>query len=500
MLNYIKLATKDTFIYSLGNISTKLIGLVLIPLYTDEFSTAEYGVLGMVEITIQIMVAAFSLSLFQALNRWYWDHKYRDKQKSIFFTTLVTLIISSILMIFLFLPFTHKVSQALLDSTEYEYLFSLLLMGAAVQMISRLILALMRLQRKALLFSLTNILKLVITLGLTIYFILELDRGLEGIFEAQIIGFLVFFLVNLKFILRNIRPVFEGFILKEMLSFSYPLAISSVSGVLLTVTDRYALRYIGGLDDMGLYNLGFKVANILKIFVITSVTSAIVPLKFKMMDKPGSKRFYSKIMTYTAYGFIILLLLISLYSKEAIRVLAQNREYWTAYQVVPLLCFAQFFELLRKNANFGLVVEKKTKVISYLTILISTLNIGLNIVLVYYFSAMGAATALLLSQALFFVFIYVNAQRFYSIPYEIKKVMLMIFVGAAIVTISYIFINDLELLPRILLKLLLIILFPVILYFFNFYEPIELNRLKGAWHKWKKPQNWVKNIKNIRIK
>ena len=177
MLNYIKLATKDTFIYSLGNISTKLIGLVLIPLYTDEFSTAEYGVLGMVEITIQIMVAAFSLSLFQALNRWYWDHKYRDKQKSIFFTTLVTLIISSILMIFLFLPFTHKVSQALLDSTEYEYLFSLLLMGAAVQMISRLILALMRLQRKALLFSLTNILKLVITLGLTIYFIFSQVRA-----------------------------------------------------------------------------------------------------------------------------------------------------------------------------------------------------------------------------------------------------------------------------------------------------------------------------------
>ncbi|MEF8811838.1 MAG: oligosaccharide flippase family protein, partial [Bacteroidales bacterium] len=360
MLSNIKIATKDTFIYSLGNVSTKIVGLILLPLYTDVLTVEEYGVLGTVEITLQVLVTAFSLSLYQALNRWYWDNNYRDKQNSIFFTVLVSLVLGASLMFLFFLPFSRPFSLALLDSTQYAYLFKLLLVGAFLQIISRLFLSLMRLQRKPLMFSVTNVIKMLVTLGLTIYFVAGLKRGLEGIMEAQIIGFLVFILINLKYIIRNITPAFEQSILKEMLLFSYPLAISSVSGVLITVTDRYVVRYIGGLNDMGLYSLGFKVANVLKIFVINSVGAALLPLKFKMMDKPNNKRFYSKIMTYTSFGFVILLLFLSLFSKEVIKLLAQNPEYWSAYQIVPILCFAQLFELLRRIARFGLVVVKKT--------------------------------------------------------------------------------------------------------------------------------------------
>src|SRR6056297_2992736 len=130
MFKNIKIATKDTFVYSLGNISTKIIGLVLLPLYTDKLSVAEYGVLGTVEITIQVLIAAFSFSLQQALSRWYWDKRYKDKQKSIFFTTLIATSIGILSMILLLLPFSNKLSLALLDSTEYSYLFKIMLISA----------------------------------------------------------------------------------------------------------------------------------------------------------------------------------------------------------------------------------------------------------------------------------------------------------------------------------------------------------------------------------
>ena len=500
MLKNIKLATKDTFIYSLGNISTKIIGLILLPLYTEKLPVADYGILGTVEITIQILIAAFSLSLSQGLNRWYWDKKYRNKQKSIFFTTQATLFLGSLVMLLLLLPFTDTFSQALLYSKEYTYIITLLLISAALQIQARNVLSLMRLQRKPLLFSVTNIIKLLITLGLTIYFIVGLKRGIEGILEAQIIGFILFIMINIKFIINNSTPVFERSILKEMIVFSYPLAISAVSGTLLTVTDRYAVTHIKGLSEMGLYTLAFKIANALKIFIINSLASALMPLKFQMMDKPDSKRFYSKIMTYTAFGFILLLLILSLFSQEVIKVVAQKSAYWSAYQLVPILCFAQLFELLRRNANFGLIIEKKTKIISSLMIFVSILNIGINILLVSYFGTFGGATATLLTQILFFIFIYHFAQKHYPISYEIKKIMLMTLLAGAIVIVSFLFVNSMELFPRLMIKLLLIIIFPLLLYFLRFYDPIEIERLKGAWNKWKNPKHWKNNLSQIKIK
>ncbi|MFW6046513.1 MAG: lipopolysaccharide biosynthesis protein [Candidatus Woesearchaeota archaeon] len=500
MLNNIKIATKDTFIYSLGNISTKIIGLILLPLYTGELTVTEYGVLGMVEITIQILIAAFSIALRHALGRWYWDKRYKNKQKSIFFTTLVATSFGILLMLILFLPFSESLSRALLDSAKYKYLFQLMLVSAGVQILTRIVLSVMRLQRKAIRFSVSNIFKLLITLGLTIYFIVGLGRGVEGIIEAQIIGFISLIIVNSNFILKNIQPIFERSILKEMLLFSYPLVISSVGGVLLTVTDKYAVRYFGGMEDMGLYNLGFKIANVLKIFVINSVFSAIGPLKYKMLDKPNNKRFYSKLMTYTTFGFIFLLLGLSLFSKETIRVLAANPDYWSAYQIVPILCFAQLFHLLRRNANFGLIAEKKTQIISSIMIFISVLNIGLDVLMIYYFGYIGAAIALLIAQITFFGLTYTYAQRHFFILYEMKKIFIMIAISAIIVIVSYLVINTFPLIPRLITKTILIIVFPVLLYFFNFYEKIELDRLKGAWKKWKNPGNWSNNIKSIKIK
>ncbi len=500
MLNNIKMATKDTFIYSLGNISTKIIGLVLLPLYTSKLSLSEYGILGTIEITTQLMIAAFSFSLYQALNRWYWDKKYKYKQKSIFFTVLVSLLIASFTMFILFVPFAKKFAVILLGSKEYTALFILLITSACLQVITQLLLSLMRLQRKPLRFSITNIIKLVFTMSLTIYFIVIKGKGIEGILQAQVLGFILFITINAKFILKNIIPVFERSILKEMIQFSYPLAISSISSVLLVVTDRYAVRYIVGLEGMGLYSLSFKIANILKLFIINSLSSALMPLKLQMMDKEGNRRFYAKIMTYTAYGFIILLLFLSLFSKEFIKVVAQDPGYYNAYQIVPLLCFTQLFELLRKNANFGLIIKKKTKIISSLTILISTVNIGLNIILVNYFGVLGGAIAALITQFAFFSFIFKYAQRYYPVPYEIKRIILMALTSMLIIITSFVFVNTMSIVPRLVIKLLSIFSFPVILYFFNFYEKIEIERLKGAWQKWRDPRNWKKNFSKIKIK
>ena len=116
MFNDIRHTIKKSAVYSLGNISTKLIGLLLIPLYTDQkfLTIQDYGALGILEITSQVLVAVLSLNMSHSFTRWYWDAGYTTKQKGIFFTVLVLLISLSAISLAGFIPFSENISKLLL--------------------------------------------------------------------------------------------------------------------------------------------------------------------------------------------------------------------------------------------------------------------------------------------------------------------------------------------------------------------------------------------------
>jgi cell division protein FtsW (lipid II flippase) len=96
----------------------------------------------------------------------------------------------------------------------------------------------------------------------------------------------------------------------------------------------------------------------------------------------------------------------------------------------------------------------------------------------------------------FFLAVFILAQKYYPIPYEMKKVTLMILAGM-ILYFAGIWMNEWPLLTRLLCKGMLIVSFPFILYLLKFYEPIELERIIQFWHKWNNPLKWGKNLTGI---
>jgi O-antigen/teichoic acid export membrane protein len=494
MLENLKTALRSTFVYSIGNLSSKLLGLILIPVYTDKLTVSEYGILGMLEITAQVFTAVFGMSLFNAFFRWYWDKEYQGKQKSMYFTILVSVLILSLFLNIFFWPLHGSFSNLLLGSADYAYLIMLILLISLLDAPALVTNTLVRLQEKPAFYTILQIAKILITLVFTVYFIAYKGKKVEGIYEAQLIGNAVYYLVVSRFILKNIEFRFERVMLKDMLRFSYPLLFTSLAGIILTISDRYVLRFISDLSYVGIYSLGFKIANTLRVFIITSVNLAIQPMIYKMIDQPDNKRFYSKIMTYFSYGLMICALGLSLFGRELIKFLSKtNPDYWEAFAIVPVISLAVFFGMLRDVSLTGINISKKTGVNARSIIFVAVMNIGLNILLIPSFGYMGAAVATLISQMVYFLFIYYFAQKYYPIKYEITKVIKIIGSGILIYSISLLT-NDMSLFARLLIKSLLIISFPFILYPLKFYEPIELNRLYGFWLKWRNPSNWRNNI------
>lgn len=226
---------------------------------------------------------------------------------------------------------------------------------------------------------------------------------------------------------------------------------------------------------------------------------AVSPLIYQYIDKPGNKRFYSKLLTYFTFVVMVFVITLSLFAKELIHLFAQNESYYDAWTVIPILSVAILFGIMKDISLTGLNITKRTSIIALVVFVMAILNIGLNIYFIPLFSSKGASIATLITRVISFGIFYNIAQKYYKIPYELKKVFLILAVGIGIIFLSSLT-NGLNLFAAVGIKILLVASFPYVLYLLNFFEEVELEKIKGVWNKWKSPTSWLQNFKHIKLK
>lgn len=498
MLKVVKSSVKDTVIYSMGTFATKLSGFILVPLYTNTqyLTNKEYGVLNLVEVNLQVFISVFGLGICYAYERWYWDNEFINKRKSLFFTIIFFTTIASFLLVSILSIFSPSISHLLFKGTTFSTLFKLMLVNAAFEIVAQTPNSLIRLAEKPLLFTTANVLKLIVSVALTVLFTVRFSWGLEGIYYAQIIGIVVYFIVLSKFIYRNLELKFEWPELRKMIQFRFPFLLPIIALNLFNFNDRYILANAMGTEEVGVYSLGAKLANTIKVFVITAIWMALTPTIYKMMNEPNNKRFYSKIMTYLSFVVIFFVMTFSFFSKELVELFATEKSYERAQQIIPIISLGIFFGMLKDVSLIGLNISKKTFPILIGTGTSLLVSVLFNFLLIPSYGIIGASLVNLFSQIIFFIIILGYAQKYYHIPYELKKISLIIIVFLVLFLAS-ISINSYTIWVRVFIKTGLIFMFPIALYWLNFFEEIEITRLKGMWIKWRDPLNWKDNLKKI---
>jgi O-antigen/teichoic acid export membrane protein len=499
MLKSIKISFKDTIIYGLGNIAVKVVGLILIPLYTDPkfFSIDDFGVLGILEISGLVLTAVLASALPQSLTRWYWDKDYKTNQKGIFFMSFTTQLVVSIIFCLLLIPLSGTFSELIFSKPDWSRVITLVILASGIQALNNIVNTLMRLQSKSLLYTITNFLKLITVLSLTLYFILSKKMGLEGIYLAQVIGNSLVVLVLFGYTIKNSRVFFDKTVFKAMNVYGFPLLLANISAVLLNVIDRYSLNSLALLKFVAIYTLAFKITSVLKLVIVDSIKLALGPMMIKRMDSPDNKRFYSKVLLYSSYVLMFAIIGVSLFSFEIIKVIANSRAFWEGVMIIPVLSLSIFFVNMKEVTVYGLHIAKRTRIIGLIVVFTSILSLALNLLFIPIWDIMGAALATLITQFIYWYACYYYSQKAFYVPYEIRKIVVMLVTGA-LLSFSCILLNTLDLLPRLLIKTGSLVSFPFILYLFKFYEPVELHAIRGFISKWSDIKSLKDNLKSLK--
>ncbi|MCB0730851.1 MAG: oligosaccharide flippase family protein, partial [Ignavibacteriae bacterium] len=291
MIEKIKELTKDTALYGISTIIGRFLGFILVPFYTNVFSTDEFGIQSYIYAFLAFANIVYIYGMDAAFMK-YATVIEKDKKKvfstGYIFVTITTLIFSIILV------FAHSWLAKEADLTNYSqilvYVIGILFLDTATLIpFSEL-----RLERKAARFATIKILNILINVSLNFILILGYGYGIEAIFISNLVASAFSFVVLIPTIIENIEWTIDKPYLKKMLFFGLTYLPASVASMIVQVVDVPIIRELTDESTLGIYRANYKLGIFMMLFV-SMFHYAWQPFFLTNAKEENAKKIFSKV-------------------------------------------------------------------------------------------------------------------------------------------------------------------------------------------------------------
>lgn len=412
---------KNIFLLLISGFATKMLGFFLAPLYTSVLTTAEYGTYDIMTTTIGLLSPILSISVYEAVMRYSLAKEY--PQEEIFTVGFIQILIAAFLagIIIIFNHITGIIPQI----DQYIGFFTLLFI---IQLLNQLILAFIRGIDRLEIISAYSIISTLLVCSLNILFLAVLKLGIHGYMLANIIGqgsALLFALLASKSFRYIKVSSFNRPLYLEMIRYSRPLVINSISWWINSSLDRYIILIFCGVSANGIYSMANKLSAL--IDTLQSIVSQAWQLSaIKEFDKNDASGFFINI--YNAYNCLIMLSCSALVIMcKVIASLLFRKDFFAAWQYTPWLMLAASFGALSGYVGSIFASVKATKVIAASTFIGAGINLTLDILLIKPLGPMGAAIATLISYIVIWGVRLFQVKKYIRLKVNLRRDLLVYF-------------------------------------------------------------------------
>ncbi|MFH1509068.1 MAG: polysaccharide biosynthesis C-terminal domain-containing protein [bacterium] len=484
MFKDIKKLGTDTIIYAVGSGLQSLINFLLIPLYTRNLDTADYGRLELLNTVLAVLNMIFLIGMASAIikvaNR---DTKSDDHKKIASGTAFIFVVPITIIFTVLAWFKATELAELVLGNAELVNLVKLLLLANAVMIPETIFFSTLRSQDRAKIYSSLWIVRAFVILGLNSYFLIVQKMGIAGILTGNLIAHFLILIVFFLFVNRTVKFKWDNFLFRKLIKFGLPIIPASLAMWIMDLSDRYFLKHYFDFTEVGIYSLGYKLGFFLSVVLVTPFQMAWPTISYRLANEPDSKKTFARIFTYFFLLASAAALGISIFD-EALITIMSPAEYITAATIVPLVAFSYVFYGLHFVLAQGIHIVEKTKYYPWVIIIPAVLNFGLNYFFVPRFGMMGAAITTIISFAIVIFLTYLVANKYYPVKQEWLRLFKIVIAVIIPLIISYFL--PTALLSNILTGVLIFGLFILLLFVFGFFNKEEFAQLKGLRSMFKK--------------
>lgn len=445
----------QTLIYGLSTIFSRLFNFILTPIYTGVFPTNVYGIFtkmfSYVSIINPILAFGMETTYFRYLN------KHEDRKDEIYNNSFLVIGFIATLFLITGLVFSDFLARYTLNENMaqlanqklYVKYFVWILFIDAISVIP---FAKLRADGKPLRYSVIKFLNIAVFVGLNLIFIYAIpfiiSRGgnlgiwlaswykgvwVGYVFIANLIASISTFILLLPQFLQ-IKFKFNKRLFYEMFGYSWPVLIANLSFIINENLDKILLsKYLPNSiadHDTGIYGAVCKLAIFISIFN-TAFRLGAEPFFFSYAKNANAKNTYATILYY----FVLALALLFVGLTVNIEILKYfiNSKYWVGLPAVPYLLFGYVCLGIYMNLSVWYRLSDQTRFGLYISLIGAVFTIVMNIVLIPKYSYMGSAWVSMMAYFIIMVISYLLGQKYYPIPYKLKK--MSIYLLGAIFTV-----------------------------------------------------------------
>ncbi|GAB3765846.1 oligosaccharide flippase family protein [Spirosoma pomorum] len=445
MSTFKKLAS-DTALYGISTILGRMLNFVLVPLQTYVFTRPE-KMASNVELYswVAILLTVYTLGLETAFFRF--AARRPDDRLQVFSETLSIVSVVSLFFTSLIIVLTPQLVDWMgYPGQELSVIWIALLV--AIDAIMAIPFARLRVENKARRFVQAKITNIVMVVLLNVFFLVFCRDVYNGkyltflkpvidliyypsigpgyIILANLIGNLTYFVL--------LRDAFTGFTfrlkpaeVRVMLVYAFPLMLTSLAGLVNSMTDRLFLQYwlpdgfypgLTSKDALGIYGNCLKLS-VFMALVIQSFKFAADPFFFSRAEDKNSPKLLADVTKWFIIACVLIWVTVSL-NLDVVGLLV-SKPYRPGLSIVPLLLLANLFLGVYYNISFWFKLSDKTQFGTLITVIGAAVTIGLNILLIPIMGYMGCAVAFLTSSFVMMALCYVLGEKYYPVPYHLKS-------------------------------------------------------------------------------
>ena len=423
----LKSLAKDTAIYGLSSIIGRFLNYLLVPLYTHYMpkDSGDYGISTNVYAYTALILVLLTFGMETTLFRFANDERY--KSDTVFSTTMA--VVGSLTAVFLLLifGFIGPISGALGYTEHPDYLLMMAVV-VALDALQAIPFSYLRYQKRPLRFASLKMLFIILNIGLNLlYFVVLGKTSVFYVFFINLLctGFITFFFLPDLF---RIHWKFDGSLLRNMLSYSWPILILGIAGILNQVADKiiFPLVYPDQAEaniQLGIYGSCVKIAMIMAM-ITQAFRYAYEPIVFAKSKDADKTEYYAAAMKY----FLIFTLLAFLCVVGWMPLLQYiiGADYREGLGVVPIVMAAEIMMGVYFNLSFWYKLIDKTIYGAWFSLAGCIVLFAVNIFFIPKYSYWACAWGGVAGYGTAMVLSYIVGQKKNPIPYPMKDIAIYV--------------------------------------------------------------------------
>ena len=433
-----KSLAKDTAIYGLSSIVGRFLNYLLVPLYTAKLSAASggYGVITNMYAYTALILVLLTFGMETTFFRF--SNKEGEEPQKVYSTILTAVGFTAVVFVALVFTFISPLADVMGYAEHPSYIW-VMAMTVAIDAFQCIPFAYLRHKKKAIKFAALKMLFIVMNILLNIVFFVALPAlytsypdEIGKIYDPTIGAGYAFYInlactASITFCfykeLTGFRYVFDRELMKRMFSYSWPILILGIAGILNQTADKILFPYIykgeNAHEQLGIYGAASKIAMIMAM-ITQAFRYAYEPFVFGKSKDKDNREAYAKAMKF----FIIFTLLAFLTVVGYLDILKHiiGQDYWSGLKVVPIVMAAEIMMGIYFNLSFWYKLIDKTIWGAWFSGIGCSVLIAINVIFVPQYGYMACAWAGFAGYATAMTLSYFVGQKYYPIKYDLAGI------------------------------------------------------------------------------